>query len=159
MIPRRSSLVSCFGSGSESMSLLMIAVVCFSIRPTGSATGVASVLAWSRKHVVAVGRKGLSGGMVETHSCGNSEERNESNCFFLVVKCKTIKIITAERVFLCVTLGKDFDRFFAKNPPFRLTQVWRKEKPCHSRLLRWTEFAHGRINRLESWGGILAGGM
>src|SRR5262249_50592311 len=34
MIPRRCSLVSCFGSGSESMSSSMIAVVLFSIRAT-----------------------------------------------------------------------------------------------------------------------------
>src|SRR5262249_9472193 len=37
MIPRRSSLVSCFGSGSQSMSSSMIAVVLASINATGFA--------------------------------------------------------------------------------------------------------------------------
>src|ERR1700730_8756386 len=37
MIPRRSSLVSCFGSGSESMSSSMISVVLSSINATGRA--------------------------------------------------------------------------------------------------------------------------
>src|SRR5262245_55784602 len=50
MIPRRSSLVSCFGSGSESMSSSMIAVVLSSIDATGCARR--AVFMWIPREVV-----------------------------------------------------------------------------------------------------------
>src|SRR5271166_6410322 len=76
MIPRRSSLLSCFGSGSEAMSSSMIAVDLSSSNETECGTRVSSDSTWSRKIVVVVGGNWFMDGMVETHCCGNSEERH-----------------------------------------------------------------------------------
>src|SRR5208282_4317166 len=99
MIPRRSSLVSCFGSGSESMSSSMIAVVWSSINATGCARRV--VIMWISREVgvVATSGKHVNGafmnlGMVpgQTHQTlpnRGAEEQAKSLVSFSVVDEKT----------------------------------------------------------------------
>src|ERR1700735_2083440 len=73
MIPRRSSLVSSFGSGSESISSLMIAVVLSSSNSTGCSRHVAFMWIPQEVRVIATWRF-MNLGMVDTVAVGGANE-------------------------------------------------------------------------------------